>query len=212
MFRITSSFDEFTASFAEELCIKAKNGELPITERRLTKLEKLSIQPNTCYIFRKSKIKRWTDGLDWSPSRISDCFLVYKCEKLIRKNISFKDYNLSVCAYFPNDFKEKKKLIFNIQNYQSEKFKNFLLNFDSFNSIEVKNFEFMQRKIRDDVLDKDLFYNFKIKRELKLKDQSDDFSMSDSRNTSEIEQFSKSNVTFYHDSTMFGFDFNKNVF
>ncbi|KCZ80436.1 hypothetical protein H312_02160 [Anncaliia algerae PRA339] len=212
MFPIDLQFNDFTAEYAEELCLKAKNGELPVTERRLTKLEKLAVQPNTCYIFKKSKIKRWTDGLDWSPSRISNCFLVYKSENLIRKNISFKEHNLSVCAYFPNKPNEKKKLIFNLMNYRSEKFKNFLLNYDNMESVEISNLSFTSKE-NASILNDEYFYNFRVKRELKLRDQFDDFiSFSNKEHyDSENSNGSKETLVSNYD-LMAEYDFNKSVF
>ncbi|KAJ1971432.1 Global transcription regulator sge1, partial [Dimargaris xerosporica] len=55
-------------------------GRLPIVERRFTETEKQAIRPGSIFIFneRDSGIKRWTDGITWSPSRIEANFLRYQ--------------------------------------------------------------------------------------------------------------------------------------
>ena len=55
-------------------------GRLPRTSRRLTQPERRNITSGSVFVFegRESGIKRWTDGLLWSPSRISENFLVYR--------------------------------------------------------------------------------------------------------------------------------------
>ncbi|KAI8367321.1 Gti1/Pac2 family-domain-containing protein, partial [Blakeslea trispora] len=55
-------------------------GILPTISRRLLEKERNSITSGTIIVFDESEsgIKRWTDGLLWSPSRILGNFLVYR--------------------------------------------------------------------------------------------------------------------------------------
>ncbi|KAF9944085.1 hypothetical protein BGZ70_005059 [Mortierella alpina] len=57
-----------------------RRGLLPRICRRLQEKERRIIQSGTVFVFdeRESGIKRWTDGLVWSPSRILGNFLVYR--------------------------------------------------------------------------------------------------------------------------------------
>ncbi|KAI8881293.1 hypothetical protein K501DRAFT_324571 [Backusella circina FSU 941] len=57
-----------------------KRGILPRVNRRLQDKERYLIQSGTIFCFdeNESGIKRWTDGLVWSPSRILGNFLVYR--------------------------------------------------------------------------------------------------------------------------------------
>jgi len=56
----------------------ARKGIVPRITRRLTEVERSMIGSGSCFIFdeHESGIKRWTDGLVWSPSRILGNFLV----------------------------------------------------------------------------------------------------------------------------------------
>ncbi|KAI8333507.1 Gti1/Pac2 family-domain-containing protein [Choanephora cucurbitarum] len=57
-----------------------RHGILPTINRRLLEKERNSIMSGTIIVFEESEsgIKRWTDGLLWSPSRILGNFLVYR--------------------------------------------------------------------------------------------------------------------------------------
>ncbi|THV02130.1 hypothetical protein K435DRAFT_653982 [Dendrothele bispora CBS 962.96] len=66
---------------ALRLIYAAHQSLIPRTTRRLNDLERRSlIKSGAVFIFgvEESGIKRWTDGLLWSPSRIAGNFLVYK--------------------------------------------------------------------------------------------------------------------------------------
>lgn len=69
-----------------------KRGLLPRITRRLQDKERILIRSGTIFCFdeRESGIKRWTDGLVWSPSRIMGNFLIYRelqDKKLMRTHI-----------------------------------------------------------------------------------------------------------------------------
>ncbi|KAJ1953907.1 Global transcription regulator sge1, partial [Linderina pennispora] len=53
---------------------------LPRITRRLTEIEKAQINDGTVVVFdeKEAKMKRWTDGRLWTPSRIMGNFLVYR--------------------------------------------------------------------------------------------------------------------------------------
>ncbi|KAI8321529.1 hypothetical protein GQ54DRAFT_261608, partial [Martensiomyces pterosporus] len=57
-----------------------RQGILPRVVRRLTDREKQQIDDGTIIVFdeKEAKMKRWTDGRLWTPSRILDNFLVYR--------------------------------------------------------------------------------------------------------------------------------------
>nr|CDI56277.1 conserved hypothetical protein [Melanopsichium pennsylvanicum 4] len=57
-----------------------RRGQLPKITRRLRDEERKMIQSGTIFVFdeAESSIKRWTDGMIWSPSRILNNFLVYR--------------------------------------------------------------------------------------------------------------------------------------
>ncbi|KAF9549620.1 hypothetical protein EC957_003156 [Mortierella hygrophila] len=67
-----------------------RRGLLPRICRRLQEKERRIVQSGTVFVFdeRESGIKRWTDGLVWSPSRILGNFLVYR--ELDKRNASGK--------------------------------------------------------------------------------------------------------------------------
>lgn len=58
----------------------ARRGMIPRVTRRLIERERGMIQSGSVFVFdeHESGIKRWTDGLIWSPSRILNNFLVYR--------------------------------------------------------------------------------------------------------------------------------------
>ncbi|CAO3675741.1 unnamed protein product [Rhizopus stolonifer] len=57
-----------------------RRGLLPRVCRRLQEKERSNITSGSVFVFdeRESGIKRWTDGLLWSPSRILGNFLIYR--------------------------------------------------------------------------------------------------------------------------------------
>ncbi|OZJ01454.1 hypothetical protein BZG36_05566 [Bifiguratus adelaidae] len=57
-----------------------RQGILHKTKRRLNETEKKQLRAGAVYVFdeKESGIRRWTDGRQWSPSRITGNFLVYK--------------------------------------------------------------------------------------------------------------------------------------
>ncbi|KAI8636875.1 Gti1/Pac2 family-domain-containing protein [Parasitella parasitica] len=72
-----------------------KRGLLPRITRRLQDKERILIRSGTIFCFdeRESGIKRWTDGLMWSPSRILGNFLIYR--ELQDKNLTHSNLNAS---------------------------------------------------------------------------------------------------------------------
>ncbi|KAI9476650.1 camp-independent regulatory protein Pac2, partial [Coemansia mojavensis] len=57
-----------------------RRGILPQITRRLTESEKQQITAGTIVVFdeKRAKMKRWTDGRMWTPSRIVGNFLMYR--------------------------------------------------------------------------------------------------------------------------------------
>ncbi|RKO95357.1 hypothetical protein CAUPRSCDRAFT_40, partial [Caulochytrium protostelioides] len=55
-------------------------GFLPTVMRRLRDHERALIRSGSIFIYNepRSRIKRWTDGRAWSPSRVLTTFLVYR--------------------------------------------------------------------------------------------------------------------------------------
>jgi hypothetical protein len=68
-----------TANDAAILIAACKSQILQPTTQRLTEFEKQSIKPGYCFVYleQNSKIKRWTDGLKWGPSKIDKDFMLY---------------------------------------------------------------------------------------------------------------------------------------
>ncbi|WRT63484.1 uncharacterized protein IL334_000389 [Kwoniella shivajii] len=58
----------------------ARRGMIPRVTRRLIERERGMVQSGAVFVFdeHESGIKRWTDGLVWSPSRILGNFLIYR--------------------------------------------------------------------------------------------------------------------------------------
>lgn len=58
----------------------ARRGVIPRVTRRLVDSERKMIASGSVFVFDEdeSGIKRWTDGLFWSPSRILGNFLLYR--------------------------------------------------------------------------------------------------------------------------------------
>ncbi|KAG0166924.1 hypothetical protein DFQ28_006561 [Apophysomyces sp. BC1034] len=77
-----ATFHGFIETTADTLLIfeACRRGILPKINRRLQDRERGAIQSGTVFVFdeKESGIKRWTDGLVWSPSRILGNFLIYR--------------------------------------------------------------------------------------------------------------------------------------
>ncbi|KAI9294950.1 hypothetical protein K502DRAFT_278596, partial [Neoconidiobolus thromboides FSU 785] len=56
------------------------NGYLDQKKARLTFTEKMQIRSGTTFILNENdtNIKRWSDGISWTPSRLMDGFFVYQ--------------------------------------------------------------------------------------------------------------------------------------
>ncbi|ORZ25438.1 Gti1/Pac2 family-domain-containing protein, partial [Absidia repens] len=102
-----------------------RRGLLPRVNRRLQEKERKLIQSGSVFVFdeRESGVKRWTDGLVWSPSRILGNFLIYReLEKRNgEKRMSISDhrqrsYSMDISStvaaagrgYLPDRVKEKR--------------------------------------------------------------------------------------------------------
>ncbi|KAI0059237.1 hypothetical protein BV25DRAFT_1809483 [Artomyces pyxidatus] len=99
---LNNSFEHFvgfveTTTDALRLIMAARQGIIPRITRRLNDSERRSmIKSGSVFVFcvEESGIKRWTEGLSWSPSRIVGNFLVYR-EVTERSNIRGSDTALS---------------------------------------------------------------------------------------------------------------------
>ncbi|GJJ75311.1 Gti1/Pac2 family transcription factor [Entomortierella parvispora] len=89
---IVETFHGYIETTQDTLLIfeACRRGLLPRICRRLQEKERRIVQSGTVFVFdeRESGIKRWTDGLVWSPSRILGNFLVYR--ELDKRNASGK--------------------------------------------------------------------------------------------------------------------------
>ena len=65
----------------------ARRGMIPRVTRRLIERERGMVQSGAVFVFdeHESGIKRWTDGLVWSPSRILGNFLVSSMSRAGRR-------------------------------------------------------------------------------------------------------------------------------
>ncbi|KAI1316217.1 hypothetical protein EDD11_010327 [Mortierella claussenii] len=90
---IVETFHGYIETTQDTLLIfeACRRGLLPRICRRLQEKERRIVQSGTVFVFdeRESGIKRWTDGLVWSPSRILGNFLVYR--ELDKRNSGKKD-------------------------------------------------------------------------------------------------------------------------
>lgn len=79
---VTETFYGYIETTRDSLLLfeACKRGLLPRITRRLQDKERILIRSGTIFCFdeRESGIKRWTDGLVWSPSRILGNFLIYR--------------------------------------------------------------------------------------------------------------------------------------
>ncbi|KAI7885560.1 hypothetical protein K492DRAFT_203964 [Lichtheimia hyalospora FSU 10163] len=79
---VTETFHGYIETTQDVLLIfeGCRRGLLPRICRRLQEKERKMVQSGSVFVFdeRESGIKRWTDGLVWSPSRILGNFLIYR--------------------------------------------------------------------------------------------------------------------------------------
>ncbi|KAL1931706.1 hypothetical protein VTP01DRAFT_9849 [Rhizomucor pusillus] len=79
---MSETFHGYIASTKDSLIVfeACRRGLLPRVTRRLQEQERHLVQSGAVFCFdeNESGIKRWTDGLVWSPSRILGNFLVYR--------------------------------------------------------------------------------------------------------------------------------------
>ncbi|KAI8059185.1 Gti1/Pac2 family-domain-containing protein [Gongronella butleri] len=79
---LTETFYGYIETTTDALLVfeACKRGLLPKITRRLQEKERGYLRSGTVFVFdgRESGIKRWTDGLVWSPSRILGNFLIYR--------------------------------------------------------------------------------------------------------------------------------------
>ncbi|KAG0735549.1 hypothetical protein G6F57_007338 [Rhizopus arrhizus] len=79
---ITETFHGFIETTTDTLLVfeACRQGILPKINRRLQERERGAVKSGTVFVFdeKESGIKRWTDGLVWSPSRILGNFLIYR--------------------------------------------------------------------------------------------------------------------------------------
>ncbi|CAG8619577.1 12181_t:CDS:2 [Ambispora leptoticha] len=82
MSNIEVTFNGFIETTQDTLLIfeACRRGILPRVSRRLQEKERKIVTSGSVFVFdeRESGIKRWTDGLVWSPSRILGNFLIYR--------------------------------------------------------------------------------------------------------------------------------------
>lgn len=78
--------------------------------RRLKESERRLVQSGSVFVFdeHESGIKRWTDGLIWSPSRILGNFLIYRETHKPKRNATAfvnqqQSYSLESFNYDPNN-------------------------------------------------------------------------------------------------------------
>ncbi|ADM11097.1 gluconate transport-inducing protein [Encephalitozoon intestinalis ATCC 50506] len=119
----------------------ARRGLIPRIQRRLTSRERKKIGHGSIFVYceEESRIKRWTDDMSWTPSRVQGVFLVYKqllsSSPMMKRTYSATcgDRSFHIVGYlqihshhtllpsvsilykgidFPTDIKIKKKLSF----------------------------------------------------------------------------------------------------
>lgn len=115
---------KITCVHTESKCIviirEAAEGLIPRVKRRLNDKEKSMIRPGSIYVYTESEsgIRRWTDKLEWTPSRICGPFLVYK-------NLNGNYYKKTFTHFFCN---EMYHLII-YSTYEDEKTRNCCLRY-----------------------------------------------------------------------------------
>lgn len=76
----------------------ARRGIIPRVQRRLTDRERREIRHGSVFVYweEESRIRRWTDGMSWTPSRVQGVFLVYK--QLLHTSPMVKKTYSAVCS------------------------------------------------------------------------------------------------------------------
>ncbi|KAI8058928.1 Gti1/Pac2 family-domain-containing protein [Gilbertella persicaria] len=102
---INETFNGFIETTTDALLIfeACRRGILPKISRRLQDRERGAIRSGTIYVFdeKESGIRRWTDGLVWSPSRILGNFLIYR-ELDGRESLHQKQHMEASTSYMAN--------------------------------------------------------------------------------------------------------------
>jgi len=103
--KLVETFHGFIENSKDGLILfqAVKDGLLPSVQRRFTVEQRMQIKSGSIFIFNEteSNIKRWTDGRNWTPSRVLGDFLVYReleknierakrDKKIVKRNISLK--------------------------------------------------------------------------------------------------------------------------
>ncbi|KAF9106103.1 hypothetical protein BGX27_009319 [Mortierella sp. AM989] len=101
---IVETFHGYAETTHDTLIIfeACRRGLLPRICRRLQERERRIVKSGSVFVFdeRESGIKRWTDGLVWSPSRILGNFLIYR--EIDKRNCGKKDTSPTDCSSRPN--------------------------------------------------------------------------------------------------------------
>ncbi|KMV66622.1 hypothetical protein M970_020990 [Encephalitozoon cuniculi EcunIII-L] len=76
----------------------ARWGLIPRVQRRLTSRERKQIRHGSVFIYceEESRIRRWTDGMSWTPSRVQGVFLMYR--QLLSSNPMMKRTYSATCG------------------------------------------------------------------------------------------------------------------
>ncbi len=162
---------------------------LPRTER-LTTIESHNIETGDIYCFIEDKIKRWTDGRMWSPSKISGEFLLYheiskelnkqsKDNKLQMENAKFLKQKLFNCTTLHKKTISIKhnEVKYHIISYFRPIYANSgISNLDFFKKIdnalkkypELKNNKFIDEELRKSKIDFFQKYNLPLNNNLMI--------------------------------------------
>ncbi|KAI9478858.1 MAG: Gti1/Pac2 family-domain-containing protein [Benjaminiella poitrasii] len=104
---MTETFHGYIETTQDVLLIfeGCRRGLIPRVCRRLQEKERRMIRSGSVFVFdeRESGIKRWTDGLVWSPSRILGNFLIYR---ELDKRVP-GDKKLSISSASSNDSRQR---------------------------------------------------------------------------------------------------------
>lgn len=108
-------------------------GMIPRVKRRLNGLERKYIRPNSVFAWNETEcgMKRWTDGKNWSPSKVSGPFLIYrelddnkniKSDSLIKQSFSVitkQGQKLHLISYYLSGSQDKNSTPSNNPNFSS---------------------------------------------------------------------------------------------
>lgn len=151
----------------------ARKGIIPRIQRRLTTRERREIRHGSVFVYceEESKIRRWTDDMSWTPSRVQGVFLVYRQllnnSPMIKKTYSatcrgtsfhivgytyvlhsFHGYLLPVSTLyrgvdFPTDIKMKRKLGFSSEKWAPtvEDTPESLASFDNYSTSDIYEYQ-----------------------------------------------------------------------